>query len=136
MARDQINAFLGAGTQYEGNLSFQGSVRIDGEFTGEIDSEGTLVVGQDARLEGVFKVGQLVLSGTIHGEVIATEKAVLNKQSHFFGTLNTPLFVVEEGADMRGRVNMPNGEGQTDGILQSSEGKNLDHEGVISLADT
>jgi cytoskeletal protein CcmA (bactofilin family) len=106
MARDQINAFLGAGTHYEGNLSFQGSVRIDGEFHGKIDSEGTLVVGKDAQLEGVFKVGQLVLSGTIHGEVVAAKKAVLNKESHFFGTLNTPLFVVEEGADMRGRVNM------------------------------
>jgi len=129
MARDQINAFLGAGTHYEGILSFQGSVRIDGEFIGEIDSEGTLVVGKDARLEGVFKVGELVLSGTINGEVIAAKKAVLNKQSHFFGTLHTPLFVVEEGADMRGRVNMHNDESSTEGMLQSGEEKNREQEG-------
>lgn len=106
MARDQINAFLGAGTVYEGKLSFQGSVRIDGEFHGEIKSEGTLVVGKDARLEGVFNVGELLLSGTISGEVTATKKAVLNKQSHFLGTLHAPCFVVEEGADMQGNVNM------------------------------
>jgi cytoskeletal protein CcmA (bactofilin family) len=132
MARDQINAFLGAGTHYEGNLSFQGSVRIDGEFIGEIDSEGTLVVGKDARLEGVFKVGELVLSGTINGEVIAAKKAVLNKQSHFFGTLHTPLFVVEEGADMRGRVNMHKEESPTEGMLQSGEEKNLEQEGDLT----
>ena len=129
MARDQINAFLGAGTHYEGILSFQGSVRIDGEFIGEIDSEGTLVVGKDARLEGVFKVGELVLSGTINGEVIAAKKAVLNKQSHFSGTLHTPLLVVEEGADMRGRVNMPKEESPTGGMLPSREEKNLEQEG-------
>ncbi|MGX9366049.1 bactofilin family protein [Desulfoplanes sp. PS50] len=132
MARDQINAFLGAGTHYEGTLSFQGSVRIDGEFIGEIDSEGTLVVGKDARLEGVFKVGELVLSGTINGEVIAAKKAVLNKQSHFFGTLHTPLFVVEEGADMRGRVNMHKEQSPTEGMPQSGEEKNLEQEGDLT----
>ncbi len=106
MARDQINAFLGTGTNYEGKLSFQGSVRIDGDFHGEIESEGTLIVGKDARLEGAFRVGQFVLSGTVHGKVIAEKKTVLHKESHFLGTLHTPVLVVEEGAELRGRVNM------------------------------
>ncbi len=106
MARDQINAFLGTGTNYEGKLSFQGSVRIDGDFHGEIESEGTLVVGKEARLEGTFRVGQFVLSGAVHGEVIAEKKTVLHEQSHFLGTLNTPVLVVEEGAELRGKVNM------------------------------
>ena len=44
MARDEINAFLGAGTVYQGQLSFQGAVRIDGNFVGEVHSEGTLIV--------------------------------------------------------------------------------------------
>ena len=45
MSKDEINAFLGTGTVYEGKLSFQGSVRIDGMYTGQIQSEGTLIVG-------------------------------------------------------------------------------------------
>ncbi len=106
MARDQINAFLGAGTSYQGTFSFQGTVRIDGDFHGEIESEGTLVVGKDAQLEGVFRVGQFVLNGTVRGEVVASKKTILHKESHFLGTLHTPVFVVEEGADIRGNVNM------------------------------
>ncbi|WP_462324426.1 bactofilin family protein [Desulfoplanes sp.] len=137
MARDQINAFLGAGTKYEGKLDFQGSVRIDGDFHGEIESEGTLVVGKDARIEGVFRIGELILSGTMHGQVTASKKIVLNKQSHFTGTLKTPIFVVEEGADLQGRVNLDNA-GQEPETPEECCGAvpNLEQEGVISIANT
>ncbi|RLB84336.1 MAG: polymer-forming cytoskeletal protein, partial [Deltaproteobacteria bacterium] len=43
--REEMSAFLGEGTEFEGKLSFTGSVRLDGRFKGEIFSEGTLVVG-------------------------------------------------------------------------------------------
>ena len=42
MARDEINAFLGSGTVYNGDLSFEGAVRIDGVFNGSITSDGTV----------------------------------------------------------------------------------------------
>ncbi|CCO23338.1 bactofilin family protein [Maridesulfovibrio hydrothermalis] len=106
MAKDEINAFLGSGTDYQGKLNFQGAVRIDGNFNGEVESEGTLVVGKEARVEGVLKVGQLVLSGKVHGEVYASEKAVLHKTANLQGNLVTPVLVVEEGAVLEGRVTM------------------------------
>ncbi len=106
MARDEINAFLGSGTDYQGKLNFQGAVRIDGNFNGEVESEGTLVVGKEARVEGVLKVGQLVLSGKVTGEVYAKEKAVLHKTANLQGNLLTPVLVVEEGAVLEGRVTM------------------------------
>lgn len=106
MARDEINAFLGSGTVYQGKLNFQGSVRIDGVFTGEVHSEGTLIIGKDARVEGQVRVGQLILSGNVHGEVVAAKKAVLHKTANFVGSLFAPLLMVEEGAKMEGQVCM------------------------------
>ncbi|WP_027721831.1 bactofilin family protein [Maridesulfovibrio zosterae] len=106
MARDEINAFLGSGTDYQGKLNFQGAVRIDGNFNGEVESEGTLVVGKEARVQGVLRVGQLVLSGRVNGEVYASEKAVLHKTANLQGDLVTPVLVVEEGAVLEGRVTM------------------------------
>lgn len=106
MAKDEINAFLGSGTDYQGKLNFQGAVRIDGNFNGEVESEGTLVVGKEARVEGVIKVGQLVLSGELNGEVCAAEKVVLHKTANLQGNLLTPVLVVEEGAVLEGRVTM------------------------------
>lgn len=106
MAKDEINAFLGSGTIYEGKLNFQGSVRIDGMFTGEVQSEGTLIVGKDAKVQGQIWVGQLVLSGNFQGEVMAHKKVVLHKTAHLLGSLNTPVLVIEEGAVIEGQVTM------------------------------
>ena len=106
MARDEINAFLGAGTNYHGKLHFQGAVRIDGNFQGEVVSEGTLVIGQEAVVEGQVKVGQLVLSGRIKGEVEAKNKVVLHKTANLHGNIRTPVLVVEEGAVLEGELIM------------------------------
>ena len=106
MARDEINAFLGAGTNYHGKLHFQGAVRIDGNFQGEVVSEGTLVVGQEASVDGQVKVGQLVLSGKFKGEVEAKNKVVLHKTANLQGNIRTPVLVVEEGAVLQGELVM------------------------------
>ncbi len=113
MARDEINAFLGSGTDYQGKLNFQGAVRIDGNFSGEVESEGTLVVGKDAQVEGVLRIGQLVLSGKVTGEVYASDKAVLHKTANLQGNLVTPVLVVEEGAVLEGRVIMSSNGSET-----------------------
>ena len=106
MAKDEINAFLGAGTVYEGQLSFLGAVRIDGEFKGEIRSEGTLILGKDARVYGTVQVSQLILSGYINGEIVAAKKAILHKSANLEGKLSTPILVMEEGAKIQGSLSM------------------------------
>lgn len=106
MARDEINAFLGAGTTYQGHLNFQGSVRIDGSFTGEVQSEGTLIIGREASVEGKVRVGQLVLSGNVRGEIEAAKKVVLHKTAVLVGQLTTPVLVMEEGAVVEGEIRM------------------------------
>lgn len=115
MAKDEINAFLGAGTHYQGKLNFEGSVRIDGSFTGEILSEGTLIIGKDAKVEGQIKVGQLILSGNLQGEIDANRKIVLHKTANLVGSLQTPVLVMEEGAILEGQVAMAKGQGKKSG---------------------
>ena len=106
MSKDEINAFLGAGTVYEGRLSFQGSVRMDGIFTGTIQSEGTLIVGKDAKVTGEIKVGQLILAGNLQGEIEASKRAAVNSTGILIGNLFSPVLVVEEGGVLEGRVIM------------------------------
>jgi cytoskeletal protein CcmA (bactofilin family) len=122
MARDEINAFLGAGTNYHGKLHFQGAVRIDGNFQGEVVSEGTLVIGQDAVVDGQVKVGQLVLSGRIKGEVEAKNKVGLHKTANLQGNIRTPVLVVEEGAVLEGELVM----GSRDTAASAKPEKNSD----------
>lgn len=106
MAKDDITAFLGSGTIYNGRLSFVGSVRIDGQFTGEITSEGTLILGKDAKVEGTIHVNQLVLSGKLLGDVAVTGRTILHKSADLAGTLVTKILIMEEGAQLQGQVTM------------------------------
>jgi cytoskeletal protein CcmA (bactofilin family) len=116
LAKEEINAFLGVGTAYKGKLDFTGAVRIDGVFEGDVESEGTLVVGREAVITGTVRVGQLVLGGRMEGEVVAKERIVIHKTANFKGSMSTPALSVEEGAMLEGNVNM------TDGSLPSTEG--------------
>ena len=78
MGKHDINAFLGAGTVFRGHLSFKGVVRIDGEFEGDIESSGLLVVGRNARVSGRLALGQLACDGLVEAEVDASVKVVVH----------------------------------------------------------
>lgn len=115
VGKDEINAFLGAGTVYEGKLTFQGSVRIDGIFSGEITSDGTLIVGKDARISGTFQVGELMLSGNLKGEVTAKRRVVVHGSGVLDGTLHTPCLLTEEGGIIDGQLFMKKGNPEKTG---------------------
>jgi cytoskeletal protein CcmA (bactofilin family) len=110
MSKEEINAFLGAATAYSGRLTFQGAVRVDGVFSGEIESDGMLIVGKDARVEGQLKVGELVLSGYFSGEARVAHRLTLHKSGVLAGSLHTRALSVEEGGTIEGEVHMRNGE--------------------------
>ena len=106
MSREEINAFLGAGTVYQGKLTFQGAVRVDGMFSGEITSDGSLIAGKDSVLEAALNVGELVLSGTLTGEVRAKRRVVIHKGGILTGKVVSPALVVDEGAILEGEIHM------------------------------
>ena len=106
MSKDEINAFLGAGTVYQGRLSFQGAVRIDGNFSGEVFSDGSLIVGKDALIEGTLNVGELLLSGRFTGEVQAKRRVTIHKTGVLQGAVYSPSMIMEEGGLLDGKVVM------------------------------
>jgi len=71
-AKDEINAFLGEDTEFEGKFSFTGAVRIDGKFSGEIFSNGTLIVGESAVIKAQIQVADMIISGEVRGCLLYT----------------------------------------------------------------
>lgn len=105
MGKDEI-AYLGADTIYEGKLSFKGTVRIEGCFTGEIVSDGTLTVGKEARVGGTIQVGELLVAGHVSGDVSVKRRIVVYTSGYLEGDLNTPNLLTEEGGVIEGKINM------------------------------
>jgi len=106
MGKHDINAFLGAGTAFRGRLTFEGVVRIDGEFEGDVASSGTLVVGRGARVSGTLVLGQLQCDGLVTADVTASAKVVVHASGRIAGTVRTPALVMEEGGRIDGEVAM------------------------------
>lgn len=93
-SKDQVNGLLDKGCSIDGKIVFDGTVQINGEFTGEIQSEGTLVVGQEAKLSGTIKVDTLICFGTINGKVEAKNRIEIHIPSIVTADIHTKgLFI-------------------------------------------
>ncbi|MFA6034479.1 MAG: polymer-forming cytoskeletal protein [Myxococcota bacterium] len=105
-----INALLGKGSEFEGKLTFEGTVRIDGRFSGEIFSEETLVIGEGARIKAEINVGSLVLYGEVVGNVRAITSVDMHAPARLIGNITTPALTIENGVIFEGACKMENTE--------------------------
>ncbi|MFP4037845.1 MAG: polymer-forming cytoskeletal protein [Desulfobacteraceae bacterium] len=104
--KNEINAFLGRDTEFEGKLSFSGTVRIDGRFRGEVLTEGSLIVGESASLESEIRASHIVISGEIRGNVTADERIEIHAPGKVYGNIRAPVVVIDEGVVFEGRCTM------------------------------
>jgi cytoskeletal protein CcmA (bactofilin family) len=112
-----LTAFLDRGSRFEGKLAFEGHVRLNGEFKGEIRAEGTLIVGEGARIDATISVDTLVVSGTVTGDIVARSRIELHAPARIVGNITTPVLVVDEGSVFEGQCHMDGvGKGQTSAI--------------------
>jgi len=104
--KEEIKAFLGKDTEFEGKLSFNDAVRIDGRFSGEILSEGTLIVGESAVVESEIKVSHIVISGEVKGNITASTRIEVYAPGKVFGNIQAPVISIEEGVIFEGNCRM------------------------------
>lgn len=107
--KNEIYAFLGRNTEFDGKLSFSGNVRVDGRFKGEIVGEGTLIIGESATLQADIRVLHLVVSGQVSGNLFAEEKMEILAPGKVVGNIHAPVVVMEEGVLFDGQCHMAGG---------------------------
>jgi cytoskeletal protein CcmA (bactofilin family) len=102
----ELNALLGKGSSFEGKLLFEGSVRIDGKFTGEIISTDMLIIGEGAEVKGEISVGSLVIVGDYSGNAKAAKSIELKAPAKVRGGLTTASVIIERGVFFDGTCKM------------------------------
>jgi cytoskeletal protein CcmA (bactofilin family) len=105
-APGELNALLGKGSEFEGKLVFEGTVRVDGRFKGEIISEGTLMLGDNAQFEGEIRVKRAIVSGELTGDIHAENRLELHAPARVKGNITTANLVVQEGVRFDGNCQM------------------------------
>jgi cytoskeletal protein CcmA (bactofilin family) len=104
-----LSAFIDQGSEFEGKLTFKDTVRIDGCFRGEITSQNTLIVGETGEIMAVVRSREVIVSGSVTGNIFASDRLVLHKTARVEGDVEAGSIAIEEGALLNGKVTMGGG---------------------------
>jgi len=103
----ELQALLGPGAEFEGTLVFQGRVRIEGRFKGEIKSDDVLVLGPSADVQATIDVGTLIVrGGKLSGQVRARRIVEIYSPARVHGNIEAAQVFLEKGAVFDGQCTM------------------------------
>ena len=95
---------LGADVEIKGNLKFSGELTLEGKLEGEIQTEGQLILGDTAVINGNINAQAVVVRGKVNGNINAREKIEIKSKAELFGDIRASKLVVEEGVTFVGRT--------------------------------
>jgi cytoskeletal protein CcmA (bactofilin family) len=101
-----LRTFIDGGADFDGTLRIASSLRIDSEFRGAIESEGTVVVGEAAGVEAHIRAREVIICGAVVGNVVATRQLTLRSGGRLHGDVETPCLEIEKHAFFNGRTTM------------------------------
>ena len=117
-----VSAFVGEGVEFKGVISYEGTVRIDGQLEGEIYSQGTLIIGQGAVIDAKVEAGTIVCQGHIVGNIVAKERIQLLAPAVMNGSVMTPSLSMEEGVLFNGTCKMGSADAGESRGFKSQDG--------------
>lgn len=106
MARrgEPLGAVLGPEAHHQGDLIFEGRVRIDGRFTGRLYSEDTLEVGASGAVQGEVDVANAIVAGSIEGALRVRVRLVLESTARIQASVDAGIVEMRPGAQLSGQV--------------------------------
>jgi cytoskeletal protein CcmA (bactofilin family) len=113
----EINTLLGKGSEFEGKLTFEGTVRVDGRLAGEIFSDDVLVVGEGAEVHAEIDIGEIIIQGLVVGNIRAKRAVEIHAPGKVRGDITTPSLQIDKGVIFEGKCFM---EGVADGTRARS----------------
>ena len=118
---NNIECLIGAGTTVEGSIIFAGGLRVDGRVRGDViaadGKPGTLVLSEQAQIEGEIRVSHVVINGTVIGPVHAAEYVELQPKANVTGDVHYKTLEIQLGAVVQGRL-VYESEGKSENVVQ------------------
>jgi cytoskeletal protein CcmA (bactofilin family) len=118
---DQIKAYMGEDTVFKGSLNFDGTVRIDGKFEGQVFTNDTLIIGATGHLIAEISAGTIICMGLIEGKMIASKKVEIHANSRVIGNIKSPALYVELGGVLDGTCDMSGKETKITPLVKPEE---------------
>jgi cytoskeletal protein CcmA (bactofilin family) len=102
---EKMESFLGADSIFKGDLSVKGTLRVDGSVEGRLNAD-CVILSEKARVKGEIQGKKLVIGGSVEGNLRAQQLVEIKSGGKVLGDISTPQFVVTEGAQFNGKIQM------------------------------
>lgn len=100
------HTILGREAKFSGKLVFEGAVRIDGRFEGEIFTDDLLLIGPGAEVSAQINAGSIIINGSVDGDIIAKGSIEIKAPGRLRGNVTTPALIIEKGVMFDGTCRM------------------------------
>lgn len=114
------DTIIAEGVKVEGDFTSNGNVSIEGHVTGNVAAGGDIYIGESAVIDADVTARNAVVAGRVKGNVRIDDKIELTQSSYLEGDLETYVLSIAPGAQVNGRIVMPNNKG---GVGESVEDK-------------
>ena len=112
---------MGEGAVFNGSLSFEGTVRIDGKFEGQVNTDDTLIIGETGHLRAEIFAGTVICLGRVEGTIIASKKVEIHSNSRVAGNIKSPALYIELGGILDGSCDMTGKENKIIPLVKPEE---------------
>lgn len=103
---DEPETTIGENVTIKGTLSFEKLVRIDGNFEGELQTQGKLYVGPKGVVKAAIDLEEAFISGKVEGNITVKTRLVLRGRAEIRGNITAPCMSVDEGVLIEGHVSV------------------------------
>jgi cytoskeletal protein CcmA (bactofilin family) len=104
----RIDSLIGAGTIVEGDVTFSGGLRVDGTIRGRVatadNQPATLVLSEQAKIDGEVHVSHVVINGAVTGPVTANDYLELQAKARVNGDVTYRTLEMHVGAIVQGKL--------------------------------
>ena len=122
---NEIVGLLGKGTEFDGRLMFEGTVRVDGVYKGQVCTGGILIIGEGAYVNAEIEADTIIVSGEVHGRLKATRRVEIRGAGRVHGDVETPSLIVEDGVTFEGNCQMSPRNKKTEVVNEETINKSL-----------
>ncbi len=111
----KIDTLIGRSARVQGDVEFSGGLHLDGHVFGNVradgDSGSTLSVSEHGAIEGAVEVPNVMLNGTVKGDILARQRVVLGSQAKVQGNVHYGIIEMSLGAEIQGKLMpLPSGD--------------------------
>ncbi len=118
-----VNSIVGEGTRLNGELDLNGLLRIDGDFTGTIKTNGKVLIGKNGRAKCTITASTVVVGGAVRGNIYSSEKVIILSSGIMIGNIYTPRLIVEEGVILDGNCTIKSNYTENIDLVKENESK-------------